>query len=379
MKKRLFLLLMLAVLLCGCGAKKAAPTASGPEWSTLAKEGSMALEYATEFTVDYYTGGYAYIEVTDGNRYVLVPEGAEVPAGLDSDVTVMRQPLNKIYLVATSAMDLYRAVDGIGNIRLSCLQQNGWYIPEAAEAMEKGEMLYAGKYSAPDYELIYSEGCDLAVESTMVYHVPEVKEQLERLGIPVFIERSSYERNPLGRMEWMKLHALLIGKLPQAEEIFRREMDALTDVLGQETTGKTVAFFAVNSNGSVTVRKSGDYIANIITMAGGDYIFHDLGDDSSALSTVNLQMEAFYDAAKDVDYLIYNSTLNGELNTMQELLAQSGLLADFKAVKNGNVWCTGQNLFQEGMGLGGLILEIHQILTHDAAQVTGLRYLHQLT
>ena len=42
-------------------------------------------------------------------------------------------------------------------------------------------MLYAGKYSAPDYEEILSEQCDRAIESTMIYHNPEVKEKLEQL------------------------------------------------------------------------------------------------------------------------------------------------------------------------------------------------------
>lgn len=49
--------------------------------------------------------------------------------------------------------------------------------------MEEGKIAYAGKYSAPDYETIVSSSCELAVESTMIYHTPEVKEQLERLGI----------------------------------------------------------------------------------------------------------------------------------------------------------------------------------------------------
>ena len=32
----------------------------------------------------------------------------------------------------------------------------------------------------------------------MIYHSPEVLEQLERLGIPVLVERSSYETLPAG-------------------------------------------------------------------------------------------------------------------------------------------------------------------------------------
>lgn len=66
--------------------------------------------------------------------------------------------------------------------------------------------------AAPDYELILSGGCGLAVESTMVNHVPEVREKLEELGIPVLIDQSSYESHPLGRTEWIKLYGALLGK-----------------------------------------------------------------------------------------------------------------------------------------------------------------------
>ena len=70
-------------------------------------------------------------------------------------------------------MDLFRELDGLDAIRLSGTEAQGWYVEEARAAMEAGEILYAGKYSAPDYERIYAEGCDLAVESTMIYHTPE--------------------------------------------------------------------------------------------------------------------------------------------------------------------------------------------------------------
>ena len=344
----------------------------------LTYESSLDLTYAQQFSVDYYEGGYALINITDSGEFLVVPEDAKVPEGLPSDITVLQQPLDHIYLVATSAMDLFRAIDAIGNIRLSGTDTDGWYIEEAKEAMENGDMIYAGKYSAPDYETILAEDCDLAVESTMIYHSPDVKEKLESFGIPVLVERSSYESHPLGRTEWMKLYAVLLGKEDLAQKFFEDQEEALSEVTGQENTGKTVAFFYINSNGIVNVRKSSDYVPKMIEMAGGKYVFSDLGsDEDTALSTVNMQMEDFYAGAKDADYIIYNSTIDGELKTLDELLTKSPLLSDFKAVKEGHVWCTGKNLFQETTGLGTMITDMHSIFTEEDVP-NELTYVHRL-
>ena len=371
---------VLALLLTGCtpAALGSEPGEEQVSWDDLAYESSLELEHATQFSVDYYQGDYALIEIGDGERYLVVPEGAAVPSGLEEGVTILQQPLDCIYLVATSAMDLFVSLDGLDAVRLSGTNASGWYIPQAKAAMEAGDILYAGKYSAPDYELIYDQGCDLAVESTMIYHNPEVKEQLEELGIPVLVERSSYEGDPLGRMEWLKLYGVLLDKEAEADALYQAQLENLSGVLEQEGTGKTVAFFYITSNGTANVRKSGDYVAKMIRMAGGEYIFRDLGEGDSALSTVNLQMETFYAAAKDADVLIYNSTIDGELHTVAELLSKSALLADFKAVQEGNVWCTGQNLFQSTMGLGDMILDIHTILTRETVAEEELTYLHRL-
>lgn len=212
----------------------------------------------------------------------------------------------------------------------------------------------------------------------MIYHTPEVKEQLEKLGVPVLVERSSYESHPLGRMEWIKLYAALLGKEDAAETFFDRQMEMLAPILEQENTCKTVAYFYITSIGAVNVRKSGDYIAKCIDLAGGVYVFHDLSGEENALSTMNMQMESFYEGARDADVLIYNSSIDGELQTIDQLLQKSDVLKNFKAVQEGNVWCTGQNMFQESLGLGDLITDIHTVLTADDVDDSELTYLHRL-
>ena len=157
----------------------------------------------------------------------------------------MQQPVQNIYLVSTSAMDLFLHLDALDSIALSGTRAEGWYLDEAKQAMQTGRIAYAGKYSAPDYERILTAECGLAVENTMIYHTPEVKEQLERFGIPVLVERSSYESSPLARMEWIKLYGILLGKEPLAEEVFARQAQRIAPLLEQPSTGKRCAFFSI--------------------------------------------------------------------------------------------------------------------------------------
>ena len=101
-------------------------------------------------------------------------------------------------------------------------------------------------------------------------------------------------------MEWIKVYGTLLGCEDKAEKLFADKVDGIVDILQKPAAGKTVSFFYITSNGAANVRKSTDYIAEMISLAGGKYIFDDLTDDT-AKSTVNMQMESFYAGAKDAE------------------------------------------------------------------------------
>ena len=337
-----------------------------PKIDGLKYQKTMQLKYATGFDVYYYKGGYKLLDVHDDRQYLIVPEGKKKPADLDKDIVALKQPLDHTYLVSSSVMDMIREIGALSDVRLTGVKESDWYIEEAASAMKSGSMLYAGKYNEPDYELILKEGCNFALENTMIGHNPEVKEKLESLGIPVMVERSSYEEHPLGRLEWIRLYGLLYGKEQEADAFYEEQLKKIEPIMEKEDTGRTVAFFYITANGAVNVRKPNDYIAQMIGLAGGTYVLNDrLSAEENALSTMNMQMEDFYAAAKDADILIYNSTIEGELYSVDELLAKSTLFSDFKAVKEGNVYCTGSNFFQESTGTCDFIEDLHKVLADE--------------
>lgn len=355
--------------------------------ASLTYDHSMELSYAENFAVDYYEGGYKLLTTRlNGDRILIVPKHQQVPEDAEALVSpsaegkpgkliVLQEPVKNLYLVASSVMDMFAQLDSMDAISMCGLKEEDWYIPAAKQAMKDGTLLYAGKYSQPDYELLLSQNCSMAIENSMIYHTPEVMEKLEEFGIPTLVEYSSYEEHPLGRVEWVRFFGALLDQEEKADQLFEKQKEALKRVEAEESTGKTVAFFYITSNGLVQVRQSTDYIPKMIELAGGKYVFENLGDPDSRRSTVNLQLEDFYDGAQDADFLVYNTTIDRQVQTLEDLLKKCSLLKDFKAVKNHQVWCTTEDMYQQSMSAGNLIEDFHRMLTGDDKET---RYLYRL-
>ncbi len=360
-----------------------AKTAAAP----LTYDHSMELSYAENFAVDYYEGGYKLLTTRlNGDRILIVPKHQQAPENAEALVSpsakgepgkliVLQEPVKNLYLVASSVMDMFAQLDRMDAISMCGLKEEDWYIPAAKQAMKDGTLFYAGKYSQPDYELLLSQNCSMAIENSMIYHTPEVMEKLEEFGIPTLVEYSSYEEHPLGRVEWVRFFGALLDQEEKADQLFEKQKEALKRVEAEESTGKTVAFFYITSNGLVQVRQSTDYIPKMIELAGGKYVFENLGDPDSRRSTVNLQLEDFYDGAQDADFLVYNTTIDRQVQTLEDLLKKCSLLKDFKAVKNHQVWCTTEDMYQQSMSAGNLIEDFHRMLTGDDKET---RYLYRL-
>ena len=334
-----------------------------PEVSGLNCQGKLKLDYAECYDVYYYENDYQLIDVHDSAQYLLVPEGAEAPEGLDDSIIVLQKPLDKIYLAASSTMALFRALDSMDNIKMSGIDASGWYIEEAKQAMEDGKIQFAGKYSEPDYEMLVDQDCDVAIESTMILHTPKVQEMIEDLDIPVFIDRSSYETHPLARTEWIKLYGAMLDKEEEAYNFFDEQAKVIGDLKDFKNTEKTVAFFFVSTDGSIVVRRTKDYIPSMIELAGGRYVFQDLDSVETTSASVSMSMEEFYAAAADADYLVYNATIDNPIQSVDELVAKNELFEDFKAVQEGNVWCVGKYMYQATDIVGQLITDFHLMLT----------------
>lgn len=376
---------------------------------------------------------YQLLETAGGlHRYLIVPEDAQVSdrksdhftaraseansankekKGDALELTVLQQPLTTTYVAASAVMAPLCDLGAVSQIRFSGLREEGWYVDEARAAMKKGSMLFAGKYSEPDYETLLREGCDLALESTMIYRSPEVIEKLNALGIPVYIDYSSYEPHVLGRLEWIRVYGALFGHEEEAQQWYQAERDRIRAIqkdaetssgeasqsgksteksetktsrnskneassigtssgrAGTDTTAAlrpTVVYFYVNSSGQIQVRQPHDYIPELLELAGARYLAPDMSSLSgSRKNNVTVSLEDFYSSCRDADYLIYSATLDRPLSSIRELLGKNALFADFKAVKEGHVYTTDKDFYQLSDRMADFAEDVHRMLQNQ--------------
>ncbi len=326
---------------------------------------ALSLSYAKNFTVDCYKGGYKMIQVKDGKKILVVPEGMKTPEGIDTDTIILNQPVTNLLVSSTPATSLIHTIGCLDRISLTTTEKDSWYIDDVKTAMDSGKIKYAGIYTALDYELITATGTKFAVFSSML--PDDAAAQLEQLGVDFICDQSSTEDHPLGRVEWIKLYGALFDKESEAEAAFAKQESVISDIAGKPAVDKTVAIFYITSKGGLYARNSEDYMAKMVKLAGGKYVL-DGKVGIGKTGTTQMEPEAFYDAAKDADYIIYVWSMGGKPQSLADVLAKSSVLSEMKAVRENNVFCTTPDFFQISNTLGDMVGDINRMLNSDGSQ-----------
>ncbi len=323
----------------------------------------VELQYSKGFRLQNFDSGDVVI-VVNGCDYYLITNNKkflEKNNNVLKEINVIPALPENIYVVGSGSMDYFVALDSLDKVKYSSLEEKDWSLNKVKKATSVGNIKYAGKYSAPDFEMLLNNGCDLVVENGMINHSPEVLLQLKNLRFPVFIDYSSYETTVLGRMEWIKAYGAIIGKSDAAYNAFEEQKKVINDNKSIQNIDCSIGFFSINSSGTVSVRKQDDNIYDMIKLAGGKNGFKGLIKDKGTGSTT-IQLEAFYPFAKDCDILIYNSTISGEIKSKDELVKKCPLITNCKAYKEDRIYCTSIGFYQAVMELGNITADINRII-----------------
>ncbi len=297
----------------------------------------IRVEYGADFSIEYLEDDIKKIVDGEGRTLLLVPRGATPPDGYDAD-QIIYTPVENVLNCSTTFVSLMRPLDVFDSITGVTTDTDGWYIEEMKEGLESGKITFVGGsgMGEPDYELVQSLNPELAMVYTGAYGQQALIEKFEELDIPYVVINDYTEEEPLARMEWMKLLSAFYNKEEVANAYFAEVEGALESLKDKIPAGKqTQVVWGLVHGGNVHTPNAGSYVAKMIEMAGGDYVFKDFGVGKTGSEPIT--PEEFYARAAEAEVFIYSSTTiwTPYLNTIIE---NAPILEEIETIKQEKVW-----------------------------------------
>lgn len=206
-------------------------------------------------------------------RYLVVPFGVEVPAGIDEEFIVIKMPNPEAqeaetrdaapqetktdegeaeaptsYNLYASSNDVLSTLDTLGlaqQIALSGVEKDDCLVESVSELMKTEEIVYAGSYDALDYRDFVKKHCGLAIVANDILpqeldnnenkdeasqlslleqhkRLEKIINSLSTLDTPLLFDRSDGEDTVLAQAEWLKVYGIIFGCEDSANELFQR-------------------------------------------------------------------------------------------------------------------------------------------------------------
>jgi iron complex transport system substrate-binding protein len=303
-----------------------------------------SIQYATGFTIETLANGVK--KVTDGENQtlLLVPEGKKAPAGYEDSIQISI-PVKKAVILSVTFGALMRPLEVLHSVVGSGTLESELYIEELKQGYSNGQITYVGggTMAAPDFEAIQMLKPDIVFISTGYADYVEYYNKLKSMGLKVAVFNDFLETDPLARLEWIKFIAAFYGKDATAKTYFEGVVKKIEDIKNQTVLSSryTTVIWGSIFMGTCYVSKGESYVAKMIDMAGGEYVFDDLpGSD-----TVNISLEELYARGKMANVFIYAST-PPYINSIKEIVDNNPVLADLPTIVSGEVYCMQPWYFQ---------------------------------
>lgn len=196
-------------------------------------------------------------------KYLIVPEGTEIPVGLEKEVIIVDLPVDKTYVASEEALNTMEELELLDTICALGFEKDDCSNEEVSKAMEDGDISFTGTFEEIDYKALLRAQCNLSIlpskllpreeEDTEEQELTEkedaeeitedteeqelsVEEQTDRLQeiaehhamlwIPMLVDRSTDEKTELGQYEWIKLYGAIFQCEDETMKLFDQAVAA---------------------------------------------------------------------------------------------------------------------------------------------------------
>lgn len=338
--------------------------------------GTNTMEEAQLIAI-YDRDGYdeVYIVTPGGEEvahYFLVASGDSLDFELPEGAVEITVPLKKAVIdseVYASAFEELGVADAIGGLFDAAYVTS----PALRREIDSGRIRDVGQTVSPNAEGLLS----LQPDAILVSYFEGMQTQgIDKLGVPVVKMYDLQESSPLGRAEWLRFIARLVGKDETGDSIFSEVKSRYETIKGwrNDDKDKPKVITDLVYQGTWSVPGGASYQAKLLDDAGASYFKK--ADHSPV--TLNLSPEQVVAEGTDADVWIIR--YYGDGSQLKAILGSDPIYKGIKAYTDGNVYYSDTSksgLFREFPFHPDRLLEDYQIIfTGDS--VSSLRYFEKL-
>ena len=166
-------------------------------------------------------------------RYLIVPEDAEIPAGLDKEMIVIQKPKKSAYVGSEEVLEILDKLNATDQITSVGVKQKNCKVEGIAKAMKAKKIIYAGTYKKPENKKLMKSKCDLAILSNKILpdeknekkmsvedqqkRYEELAEKFVLLDVPMIVDRSADETKNDAKVERSKVYEAIFAQTDSAD------------------------------------------------------------------------------------------------------------------------------------------------------------------
>ena len=165
--------------------------------------------------------------------YLIVPEGTQLPAGMEKEFLIIQRPVKKAMVSSGEALKFVEELSCLDKVCMIGLQEEEIASEEVLKKLQAKEILPGGSYERPDFRELVKSKADLAVVPSDILKTPEdaasenassegpaaegnasesaadietpvrhLGDQFALLHIPMIVDRAKDETTRKGKEEW---------------------------------------------------------------------------------------------------------------------------------------------------------------------------------
>lgn len=301
----------------------------------------IQIKYARNFAVEDSIPGLRLLTIRNAENkhptvyhYALVSrdeQAMQIPDGYE----VVKLPVDRFICMTSLQLSNFIALDITDRV-VGITSTRHLFNETLNHQLDDGTTVKIGIEGEFDNELVLLANPELILVSPSKRGGFDLLKESE---IPIMPHMGYQEPDPLGQAEWVKLIGVLTGRESEAlayfDEVEKRYNELKEKVNAQcsMSNDHRPSIFSGDMKGGAWYATGGkSYLAAIFRDAGARYVLEDNEDAGG----VNMDFEAIYSKAADVDYWRISNSFNGSF-TYDVLAEQDSRYRDFKAFREHHV------------------------------------------